>query len=239
MDLIAQVRDLKIRAMDERDSENWEGAFKLLTQARQELEQALKELPVEPAEKDSKLLKFETDAKKALYGLWGSIGGVYRRRAASGDKQPADLEDAIKSYDRGREIEKAFTDSYNLTQRLVMRVLLVPGATADESVTVERENLPGALRDAKAIIDEQTGATGPRNKDEYAFADAAIVALLLGESRWKDALNEFTRQAPKSSYARAVTMDVLKELEAAAARGGEAAAPLRERTREAIRLASL
>ncbi len=236
MDVVARARDLKSRAMDERDLESWQDALDLLNEAEKELRQALAELS---GEKDSKLLEFETSVKKALYGLLGSIGGVYRRRAASADRQPGDLEKAIKSYDNGRKIEEAFTDSYNLTQRLVARVLLVPSAANDESVKVEDENLPTALRKARATIDEQTSATGPRNKDEYAFADAAIVALLLGEPRWTDALNEFTRRAPKSSYARTVTLDVLKELAAGVASGGEAAAPLRGRIEESIRLANL
>ena len=239
MDVVARARDLKSRAMNARDIENWDGALELLNEAKMSLEQALNGLPAGASAKDAKLLEFETSVKKALYGMLGSIGGVYRRRAASTDRQPGDLKAAVDSYDKGRDIEKGFTDSYNLTQRLVTRILLSPRAALDESMEVDGENVPSALREARRIINEQTSPNGPRNKDEYAFADAAVVALILGELRWMDTLNEFTERAPKSSYARNVTLDVLKELLAGVkSSDGETVSSLRKRIQEAMRLAS-
>ena len=197
MDVIARARDLKTRAMDERDIENWDAALTLLDEAKTSLEQARDDLPSRASERDSKLLEFENSVRKALYGMWGSIGGVYRRRAASPERQTGDLKAAVHSYDEGRKIEEGFMDSYNLTQRLVTRVLLSPADSLDESRKVENENVPSALREARQIVNEQTSANGPRNEDEYAFADAAIIALILGDPGWMDALNEFTRRAPR------------------------------------------
>jgi hypothetical protein len=239
MDVISRARDLKTRAIDQRERGKWTRALMLLDEAKASLQVALDELPSEPSQGDSKLLEFENAVKKSLYGIWGSIGGVYRRRAATPEGQPDDLKKAVESYDEGRQTEQGFVDSYNLTQRLVTRVLLSPSAALDHSMTVENENVPHALREARQIVSEQTSATGPRNKDEYAFADAAIIALILGDQGWKDALNEFLRRAPKSSYARNVTLDVLKELGAGVTSSGEGVGALRSRIEEALRLAQL
>jgi tetratricopeptide (TPR) repeat protein len=239
VDVIALARDLKSRAMNERDIENWDGALELLTEAKTSLEHALNELPTEVSSKDTKLLEFETSVNKALYGMLGSIGGVYRRRAASSDRQKGDLEAAVDFYDKGHEIEKRFTDSYNLTQRLVTRVLLDPPAAFDESENVAKKNVPSELREARSIINEQTGPNGPRRNDEYAFADAAVIALILGETQWMEAINEFTNLAPKSSYARNVTVDLLKELEAELkSSDDEAVRSLCKRIERAVKLAS-
>jgi hypothetical protein len=238
MDVIARARDLKTRAMDQRDRGKWGRALMLLDEAKASLQVALDELPSDPSKGDSKLLEFENAVKKSLYGICGSIGGVYRRRAATPEGQPDDLKKAIESYDEGRQIEKGFVDSYNLTQRLITRVLLSPSAALDESMRVENENVPDALREARQIVSEQTSATGPRNKDEYAFADAAIIALILGERGWTDALSEFLRRAPKSSYARNVTLDVFKELGAGVKSSEGKVGALRSRIEEALGLAS-
>jgi hypothetical protein len=238
MDVVASATDLKTRALDERDAGNWDDAFKLLNEAKTALEKALDDLTSGASEKDVELFKFENSVKKALYGIWGSIGGVYRRRAVSTDRQSGDLKAAVDSYDEGRKIEKNFIDSYNLTQRLVTRVLLSPTAALDESMKVANENVPSALREARQIVNEQISANGPRNKDEYAFADAAIIALILGEPEWMDALNKFMRRAPKSSYAHTITLDVLKELGAGMKSSDGASNSLRARIEEAVRLAS-
>ena len=104
---------------------------------------------------------------------------------------------------------------------------------------VADENVPSELREAKQIVNEQTSANGPRNKDEYAFADAAIIAIILGEPEWVNALDEFMLKAPRSSYARNVTLDVLKELGAGVKSSDGPSDSLRVRIREAVRLASL
>ena len=237
MDVVTRVRDLKNSAMDERDLGNWQEALDLLDDARRELERALADLERRAAETDSNLVEYRTSVQKQLYHLLGSIGGVYRRRAASDDRKPGDLEAAVKSYDEGYTIEQAFTDSYNLTQRLVARVLLRPACTSDGAPAVEGIDVRRALRAAKAVIDRQTSEKGPRNNDEYAFADAAIVAMLLGEPNWQDAVTEFTRRAPKSSYARNVTRDVLTELEEGLKRDADdGAGVLLQRVSDALRM---
>jgi hypothetical protein len=150
VDVIAVASDLKSRAMNERDIENWDVALELLTEAKTSLERALNELPAEDSAKDTKLLKFETSVNKALYGMLGTIGGVYRRRAASSDRQTGDLEAAVEFYDKGHEIEKRFVDSYNLTQRLVTRVLLDPPAAFDESEKVAKKTCQANCAKQKA-----------------------------------------------------------------------------------------
>ena len=239
MDVIARARDLKTRAMDQRDRGKWTRALMLLDEAKASLQVALDELPSDPSKGDSKLLEFENAVKKSLYGMWGSIGGVYRRRAATPEGEPDDLKKSVESYDKGRQIEKGFVDSYNLTQRLITRVLLSPSAAVDDSMTVENENVPHALREARQIVWSRRARPCPRNKDEYAFADAAIIALILGERGWTDVLNEFLRRAPKSSYARNVTLDVLKELAAGVTSSEGEVGALRSRIDEALGLASV
>jgi tetratricopeptide (TPR) repeat protein len=238
MDVVTEARNLKNRAMNQRDVGNWQGALDLLADARRMLEQALEDLAKGSDEQPSDLLAFETSVRKQLYQLLGSIGGVYRRRAASADRQPGDLETAIKLYDAGCETEKLFPDSYNLTQRLVTRVMLQPSAALTEAATVAKIDLREEMRKAKRTIEEQTSETGPRKNDEYAFADAAMIAILLGEPTWMDAVRTFTRHASKSSYARTVTVDVFKELAEYVDPSGPAAA-LRQRIEGAVRVASL
>jgi hypothetical protein len=236
MDVVAQARIEKNRAMDERDLGNWEGALEILDGSKNGLLKVLNDLESRAGDSDSQLRDFKTAVEKQLYYLLGSIGGVYRRRAATPDRQPGDLEAAIKSYDEGARIEVLFTDSYNLIQRLVTRALLHPAAVLDESAVVQGIGLRQELRKAKGTLDVQTRNGGPRENDEYAFADILIDAVLLGEPTWRDAIHEFTRRAPKTSYARSVTLEVMRELLAGAERGGADAAPLRERMEEALRL---
>ena len=70
------------------------------------------------------------------------------------------------------------------------------------------------------------------------FSSRPIIALILGERGWTDTLNEFLSRAPKSSYARNVTLDVLKELSAGVTSPEGDVGALRSRIEEALRLAS-
>jgi hypothetical protein len=234
-DVVERARKDKSRAMDARDLGDWDEALGILDGARNNLTSALADLARQPGDEKTNLRAFETAIKKQLYQLLGSIGGVYRRRARSADRQPEDLDKAIDFYDEGFVVEQEFTDSYNLVQRLVTRVLRQPGAALDDAAAVKGVGVRTALRAAQAILKGQTSSSGSRSSDEYAFADLLLVAVLVGDQDWKQAVQDFTRQSSPSSYARMVTVDVLQELVDRLA-GEHAAVSFGERAAAALRL---
>jgi tetratricopeptide (TPR) repeat protein len=112
-----------------------------------------------------------------LSQTYGSQGGTYR--------DAKDFQSAIECYDQGYKIElKRITecqhkDSYNLLQRLVVRILLAPNVLSqgwDE--TVHDVNVRAALDDAMKEIDRQVSSG---RDDSWALADLALVRFLSGQ----------------------------------------------------------
>ena len=112
-----------------------------------------------------------------LSQTYGSQGGTYR--------DAGDFKRAIECYDQGYKIElERITqcqrkDSYNLLQRLVVRILLAPNVLSPgQDEAVEGVNVRAALDDAMKEIERQVYSG--RN-DSWALADLALVRLLSGQ----------------------------------------------------------
>jgi tetratricopeptide (TPR) repeat protein len=222
-DVVVEVRDLKEQAMLARDLENYPEAIEILEQAERLLVEEMKQL--EQNRTGGELPgDYEFSVRKQLYAIRGSKGGIYRRAG--------DYLASARAYDAGYEVERDFEDSYNLTQRLVSRVLERPMAAVSDDVVVEqiavREELNRAERKVKVQVE------GPREKDEYAAADLLTLSALLGSSDWRSALQRFLRLAPKSSYARQVTREVLAQVARQAKVSNQPAPMLAERLEEVL-----
>jgi hypothetical protein len=230
VDVIESARTLKSRAMDARDDGDFEGAIKLLSQARGELESELRDL--EPKRADSNAPgRFEQEVAAQLAHILGSMGGVYRRAK--------NYRASIASYDAGEKFENPeapyeIVNSYNLVQRLVSRVFLNPRAVDEPEVIVEGLPLAKALDSARREIERQL--TGKRRHDEYAAADLAVVALLRGDADWRDKLDAFLFAEPKPQpYAVQATLDVLEELQGRLAETGDGSREFRDRLAKACK----
>jgi tetratricopeptide (TPR) repeat protein len=198
MDLLSEIGTLKSRAMTLRDGEEYEDALETLEDAEQRIRAELGEIANSPEGPG----RYERSLRAQLYGILGSKGGVYRRWKR--------LSKSISAYDAGYEIEKSFEDSYNLTQRLVTRVMFDPQSVAGTGGIVAGVAVRDALRKAEETIRTQMEST--RHDNEYAAADLLTVLLLLGDPGWRDALQQFLHRAAKSSYARDATKLVFEEI---------------------------
>lgn len=107
-----------------------------------------------------------TELAKALADTHGMLGGVEWRAG--------DLSEAAAAYERGRAIEQderfGIVDSYNLTNALVLRILLDPTGL---------DGMLGELQAAQAVVGKQVA--GPRGKQWWAWADYGLLCLLTGK----------------------------------------------------------
>ncbi|GAA2480028.1 hypothetical protein [Winogradskya humida] len=105
----------------------------------------------------------QAELAKALADAHGMLGGVEWRAG--------DLTEAAAAYERGRAIEQdpqfGIVDSYNLTNALVLRILLEPG---------DVESFNEELRAARATVGLQVA--GPRGEQWWAWADYGLLCLL-------------------------------------------------------------
>jgi hypothetical protein len=224
-DTLERIRDLKERAMLARDLEEYSEAIEILGEAEAALLRELAQLEQgrTGAERPG---DYELSVRKQLYAIRGSQGGIYRRMGGS------HYLDSARAYDAGYDVERGFEDSYNLTQRLVSRVLERSSSAVSEGEVVEGVDVRKELGEARRVVEAQM--EGPRQKDEYAAADLLTLSALLGSPDWPSALQRFLRLAPESSYARQVTREVLAEV-AQQARAGKSPAPaLAERLEEVL-----
>jgi Tetratricopeptide Repeats-Sensor len=163
---------------------------------------------------------------RLLSQTYGSIGGIWRDAAhleqPSNDEKTNDekrtelFKKAIDAYDQGYEIEKERKqffnddDSYNLLQRIVVRILHKPPSLDDSDQTVEgkltvRQALELAHEEIKRqVVNEKT------RTDSWAKADLVLVRALLQEPAEK-ALKDLEMENPDFSF-YASTLTVIKAL---------------------------
>jgi tetratricopeptide (TPR) repeat protein len=177
---------------------------------------------------------------EALADVYGSSGGIYR--------SAGEYSKSISAYDKGCAIEQdkrfGFVNSYNLTQRLVARVLFAPEQWVVSGQRIAGEDVPDCLARARNTVGEQT--RGPRAGDVWAWADLGMLLLLLGEPAdlaW-DKLTELTRQPFVFASTQSVVSDLIERIAPAVSRGGadqrlvgilQALRTVRSRLEEAIR----
>jgi hypothetical protein len=214
-DVLQQVKRLRTSAKSLRDAAVLDADARALEDARAELEQAVALLrPVVPG-RGSQVSDGDKEFAMRLYQCLGSIGGTWR------DSAELALDDVAKNqcwrqsvqyYDEGYAIESgthdkyanfAFVDSYNLLQRLVVRVLRTPRSLDDpSSEIVHGLNVPQELAKAERIVNQQLH--GPRENDAWAMADLALLLILRGHTR-EEAWREFaetnrSQEAYESNY---------------------------------------
>jgi hypothetical protein len=127
------------------------------------------------------------DTLEALSQSHGSLGGTWRDAWRLGLKEGA-IEKAIDAYDAGYEVEQQrlgppceALDSYNLLQRLVVRILRHPSCLDDRDTDAGSGlNVPEQLEQARDEIKRQIDAG---RTDSWAKADS-----VLAEAMRRDAL---------------------------------------------------
>jgi hypothetical protein len=183
----------------------------------------LKSSLAEDASAEARVTTSRNEVARVLADTYGMLGGVERRRGA--------LREALSAYASGCKLEQdpefGIVDSYNLVNELVLKILIDPssfGGLADE-----------LLRAAETVREQ---VRGPRRDQWWAWADAALLELLVGNGQAADqAYHNFAKNGPGRSGFTSV-VDVLAELAvklqadepATAERLRAAAADVRSRT---------
>jgi len=114
---------------------------------------------------------------EALSQTYGSLAGNWR--------DARDYAQARAKYDAGNTAEEErrtrcrHLDSYNLLQRLVVRLLEEPKDLERDEAIVDGRSLEAALAAARSVIAGQVEAG---RQDSWALADLALVTILCGES---------------------------------------------------------
>jgi tetratricopeptide (TPR) repeat protein len=171
--LIANATADKKLAQAARKDGNYDRAIALIERAVKTLEA---EKPKLAWVKKGVLSEENKSLAEALAEIYGSSGGIYR--------SAKEYAKSVKAYDEGCKIEQderfAIVNSYNLTQRLVARVILEPKGWVKEGRVIDSETFPDCLRSAKTIVALQT--QGPRKGDSWAWADLGMLLMLNGEN---------------------------------------------------------
>jgi hypothetical protein len=208
---LQKARELKSQAIEQRELKEYNASEALLTSAIRLLTDCLHQ--IERYGKDSadagdlseKAGPSEREIAKELAHLYGSLGGTYRawRR----------FDQAAAAYDQGYAFESNkrydLVNSYNLTQRLVNRVLLDPGTALGGQEEIKGLRFPDALERARAEIEMQL--RGSRKDDQWALADLALVCLLLGSDDQLEVWSELEEKAT-TAYVFEALRNVVNDL---------------------------
>lgn len=182
-DLLKEVKGLKNDAKLLRDIGDTGGAIAVMDQAIEKVQAAANE-SVSAAESDR--------LKAELADCWGIKGGILRRAGK--------LPEALAAYKTGLDFESG--DSYNLTNSLVLELLINPAQLQELKARIEK---------ARDEVETQKEA---RKGQWWFWADLALLDLLSGEE--EGALDAYKQVS--DSGARASDYDsilaVLEELSA-------------------------
>lgn len=179
------VTALMTRARAHTLAGEFDQALAALRQVIEPLEAALASLaaPSAPGPDDRRAKRNEV--ARQLADGYGRLGGVYRRRG--------DLDQALDSYRRGRTIEQdpryGVLDSYNLTNAILVRLLLEPGSLAGDQ---------DEIREAADTVDRQIRSE--RRDQWWAWADLGLLSLLCGRrERAAQAYEQFTAAGARAA----------------------------------------
>jgi tetratricopeptide (TPR) repeat protein len=192
-DVLEKVKNLRKAARTARDAAVLDHDLDALDDARSHYEEAIALLtPLIPA-RDTKWSETDKEHAQRLYQCLGSLGGTWRDAAElepDTRKKQSNWNQSITCYDDGYKIESGtnelypdfkFCDSYNLLQRLVVRILREPRCLVDGDKELGRGlNVPKELANAEREINNQLD--GPRKEDAWAMADLAALLILHGQS---------------------------------------------------------
>jgi len=191
------VKSLRRSAKSARDAAILDDDPSALEHARAQLQKAIDLLePLIPRTKNAPLTEADKEHALRLYQCLGSLGGTWRDAAeleTDAGKKRSHWDRSIACYDDGYKIESGthevypdfkFCDSYNLLQRLVVRVLRVPRCRTDPDTDLGKGlNVPKELAEAERVINSQL--EDPRKDDAWAMADLAMLLILRGQPREK------------------------------------------------------
>jgi hypothetical protein len=156
---------------------------------------------------------------ETLAEVYGSSGGIYRSA-----KQ---YSKSVKAYDTGTTIEQderfGFVNSYNLTQRVVARVLAEPKEWIRAERVIEGERFADLLKATTATVTSQT--LGPRAGDPWAWADLGMLLILNGDTDEANEAWEKVDELPKQPFVidstNSVLSDLLERIQPVAESGGD------------------
>ena len=173
-DILAEAKRLKADAKRHRDIDDTAGALDAMDRAIEILQKA--------GEPES--------VRAELADSWGMKGGILRRAGR--------LPEALDAYKKGLEYESG--DSYNLTNSVVLRLLINP---------LQFHQSRAQIEDARAEVDRQRPV---RSSQWWFWADLGLLELLSGqEDRALDAYRHFSGTGARASDYES-TISVLEEL---------------------------
>lgn len=196
MDVLETVKRLRVDAKRARDTAVLDHDPDALEDARFYYQQAVNLLQTQVPARNSVWNDLDKTHAQRLYQCLGSLGGTWRDAAElepDALKKLSNWNQSINFYDEGYKIESGtderypdfkFCDSYNLLQRLVVRILREPRCLTDEDKELGRGlNVPDELAKAQYEINNQLNEIdGPRKDDAWAMADLAELLILRGQS---------------------------------------------------------
>jgi tetratricopeptide (TPR) repeat protein len=187
--LDSSIEQWRADAQRQRKEKKWTDAARTFQKAIAALDRQLLVLRLRgPSNQDDLCKLLET-----LSQTYGSLAGTWR------DAQ--DYAQAQKYYDKGNDAEKdrrehcGHLDSYNLLQRLVVRILEHPKDWKE--VVVDGMSLAEALSHARGVIAKQVEAG---RHDSWALADLALVTILCDESAERTLASLDKRHVDRAFY---------------------------------------
>jgi hypothetical protein len=210
--LLQTIRELKTKAKNRRDLKRYESAETILNRAITLTEEEL-------SATDSS--DWKAALASELSDCYGLLGGVYRRwglEAKVGEQRTLHLEQSVDAYTKGYNLEVVeeyhIVNSYNMVNRLVSYILLVPDSLRDPTAQTDPAlsnslNVWEELAKAEAAIRDQLKEK--RRGDIWALADFALVRLLQNKDYPGQAYAEFNAQSPPD-YAYESALSTLRPL---------------------------
>ena len=195
---IDRIRELKTEAKNRRDRgiRGYDRAIALLNEAIDVAQETLKQTTVR---------ELRAQLAVELSDCHGIIGGIERRWATEGPVGSRDehLRASIRAYDAGYQFESdreyGITNSYNMVNRLIGRLLLRPdllntSEPVDLGPNIEKLDVLQELDNAVRVLRDQLA--GVRRGDYWALADLGLVQLLLGHTDPATAYAAFNALSP-------------------------------------------
>jgi hypothetical protein len=200
-DVLETVKDRREDAKEARDAAILDHDLEALADARLFLQEAIDLLKQFIPAREAEPSDTEKTYAQRLYQCLGSLGGTWRDAAeleSDLEKKRLYWDKSIACYDEGYRIESGthegypdfgFADSYNLLQRLVVRILREPRCLTDGNEELGKGlNVPEELARVELKIKDQLAEPdgfsqrGSRKGDAWAMADLAEVLIFRGQS---------------------------------------------------------
>ena len=204
-------RGRMLKALESADRESAAAEFKQAKAAIDEAFELLKRYPAPEIDSTRPAGQGERAVAQQLADFHGILGGLYRSR---GDKSENDLEAAIEEYDKGSRYEMSerfhILNSYNLVNRLVLRILTDPTLLISKKPVERGKNMDHLLDEAAGKIEEQLG--NGRDDVQWALADLAMLELLQEKGDVKSTLDELYETAKTDPYPLQSMLGVIRDL---------------------------